>query len=151
MDDRGLLTVFIKPKILDSLKSLPEPDLSRITFVAPDPLAAVSVEQPGVDSVVNRNNGARAAAPTLRDPNSTDMAPYIKEAALLPGEGATVVLRVEVLETGKPGRIEVDASSGSRRIDQAAINYARTQRWYAGRANGIPHAMWIRWGVRLQA
>src|SRR5262249_20929200 len=78
VNDRGMLTVFIQPRILDSLKSLPEPDLSRITFAAPDPLAAVNVEQPSVDSVVNRNNGARAAAPTLRDPNSTDIAPYIK-------------------------------------------------------------------------
>jgi len=61
------------------------------------------------------------------------------------------VLRIEVLDTGEPGRIEVDASSGSAQVDQAAINYARTLHWYAGRMDGTPHAMWIRWGVRLQA
>jgi TonB family protein len=62
-----------------------------------------------------------------------------------------VVLRVEVLESGDPGRIQVDVSSGSQQIDQAAMDYARIQHWYAGRLNGVPHAIWIRWGVRLQS
>ncbi|MFL6605670.1 MAG: TonB family protein [Steroidobacteraceae bacterium] len=79
------------------------------------------------------------------------MTPFIARAALLPGEGATVVLRVEVLETGIPGRVEIDVSSGSNQVDQAAVSYARTQRWYAGRVDGLAHSVWIRWGVRLQA
>jgi TonB family protein len=72
------------------------------------------------------------------------------QASPTPGEGATVVLRIEVLESGDPGRIEIDASSGSQQVDQAAVDYARIQHWYAGRANGTPRPMWVRWGVRLQ-
>lgn len=38
-----------------------------------------------------------------------------------------MVLRIEVLESGDPGRIEIDASSGSQQVDQAAVDYARIQ------------------------
>jgi protein TonB len=69
----------------------------------------------------------------------------------MPGEGATVVLRIEVLPNGEPGRIEIDASSGSSQVDEAAMDYARAHRWYAGRDGQTPQAMWVRWGVRLQA
>jgi TonB family protein len=100
---------------------------------------------------VSRNNEAASTAPVLQDGARRDMEPYVKQAALLPGEGVTVVLRIEVLETGEPGRIEIDASSGSAQVDEAAIGYARTRHWYAGRTNGTPHPMWVRWGVRLQA
>lgn len=62
-----------------------------------------------------------------------------------------MVLRIEILPTGEPGRIDVDVSSGSRQVDQAAIDYARLHRWYAGRNGDSPQTMWIRWGVRLQA
>jgi TonB family protein len=79
------------------------------------------------------------------------MAPYVTQAALLPGEGATVVLRVEVLSTGEPGRIDVEVSSGSRQVDQASMDYARQLRWYAGHIADRAEPMWIRWGVRLQA
>jgi len=75
----------------------------------------------------------------------------IAQAALLPGEGATVVLRIEVLTSGEPGRIEADVTSGSRQVDQAAIAYARQHYRYAGRVRELSEAMWIRWGVRLQA
>jgi len=145
------MTVFIKPTIRDNPTSLPAPNLSRITFTAPELLPVLNIEHPDVDFEVDRNSGAGMTAPTLKGSGLTDMTPYIKQAALLPGEGATVVLRVEVLETGEPGRIEIDTSSGSRQVDQAVVNYARTQRWYPGRTSGSAHAMWIRWGVRLQA
>jgi hypothetical protein len=45
----------------------------------------------------------------------------------------------------------VDVTSGSRQVDQAAMDYARHLRWFAGRSNETPEAMWIRWSVRLQA
>lgn len=66
--------------------------------------------------------GAAVAAPSLRPDTAVSLEPYIAQAALLPGEDATVVLRIEVLASGKPGRI------GDR-----------------------TESMWIRWGVRLQA
>jgi TonB family protein len=100
---------------------------------------------------VNRNSRAAIATPSLRPDNPVSLTPYIAQAALLPGEGATVVLKIEVLANGEPGRIDIDTTSGSRQVDQAAIDYARQQRWYAGRVGDVPQPMWIRWGVRLQA
>jgi TonB family protein len=150
LNERRLVTVFIQPKVVDG--PIPRaPDLARITVATPVVLVPLHVDQPAIDFDVARNSGARVAAPTLRGAGGSDMTPYIEQAALLPGEGATVVLRIEILETGDPGRVEIEASSGSRQVDQAAINYARTRHWYAGRINGLPQVMWIRWGVRLQA
>lgn len=145
-----LVTVFIQPRIRVSWRPA-APDLSRVTYMADQPTPALHIDSPAVDFDVSRNDGAAMAAPTLDASNLTDIAPYIARAALLPGNAATTVLRIEVLESGAPGRIEVDTSSGSRQLDQVAVDYARTQHWYAGRVKGVPHVMWIRWGVRLRA
>jgi TonB family protein len=149
-DDQRLVTVFIRPKIRDDL-TLPGPDLSRISYRSLMQLPLLHIDHPAIDAEVARNNGSGMAAPTLQGPGDADIAPYIRQAALLPGEGVTVVLRIEVLATGEPGHIEIDVSSGSGQVDQAAIGYARIQHWYAGRINGVRKVMWIRWGVRLQA
>jgi TonB family protein len=114
-------------------------------------LTALLTAQPDFDFSVARNDSAAVVAPTLQGDGHSGIEQYLQQAGLRPGEGATVVLRIEVLESGDPGRIEIDASSGSRQVDQAAVDYARIQHWYAGRANGAPRPMWVRWGVRLQA
>jgi TonB family protein len=80
----------------------------------------------------------------------TDARWYAAQAGLRAGEGATVVLRVEVLAFGELGRIEVDVSSGRRQVDDAAIAYARDWTWSGGLVNGQPHAVWVRVGVRLE-
>ena len=104
-----------------------------------------------LDLSTARNAGTTKSAPTLKGGIPIDMTPYIAQAALLPGEGATVILRIEVLANGEPGQMAVDVSGGNRQVDRAAINYARQLRWFAGRANEAAEAMWIRWSVRLQA
>jgi TonB family protein len=70
-------------------------------------------------------------------------------SGLLKGSGATVVLRVEVRGNGVVGRVEVDVSGGSRKVDRAAIAYVRGLKWVGGRVDDIPETLWIRWGVRL--
>jgi len=146
-----LVAILIQPRIQDAGDVPAGPDLSRLLARLETPPKALDIELPEIDVVVARNEAAASAAPSPKEAGHTNMGPYIRQAALLPGEGATVVLRIEVLATGEPGRIEIDTSSGSAQIDQAAVDYARTRRWYAGWMNGAPHAMWIRWGVRLQA
>ncbi len=146
-----LVTAFIHPTIRDAGTATARPDLSRLVIRVDKPLVNLNIEAPAIIFDETRNNAATSAAPSLQDSGQRDMGPFIKQAGLLPGEGVTVVLRIEVLDTGEPGRIEIDATSGSRQVDQAALDYARTRHWYAGRVNGNPHPMWIRWGVRLQA
>lgn len=145
------VTVFIQPKLRDSGDNSADSAVSQLTVRVDSLSLRLHIEAPELDFFVSRNEAAGIAAPSLQTDGRTGIERYVREAALLPGEGATVVLRVEVLATGEPGQIEIDTSSGRLQIDQAALDYARTQRWYAGRVNGIPQAMWIRWGVRLQA
>ena len=76
-------------------------------------------------------------------------AQFAHGAGLNYDSGATVVLRVEVRGGGLVGRVEIDASSGNRRIDQAAIAYVRALKWVGGRIDDKPETIWIRWGVRL--
>jgi TonB family protein len=142
--------IFVQPTIQDKMIKV-EPNLSRITLSMVEPQNDIHLQHPEIDFEVGRNSGALAVAPSLKPNPDIDMSLYIKQASLQIGEGATVILRIEVLETGLPGEIEVDTSSGSTQIDQAAVSYARTQSWYAGRRGGLPHTVWIRWGVRLQS
>jgi TonB family protein len=147
----ALITVFIRPRIRELYEPVSVVDASRLQLRLDPQFTALSTTQLAIDFSVERNGSAAMVAPTLQGDRHSDMQPYLQQAGLLPGEGATVVLRIEVMESGDPGRIEIDASSGSRQIDQAAVNYARIQHWYAGRVYGAPRPMWIRWGVRLQA
>jgi|HubBroStandDraft_6_1064221.scaffolds.fasta_scaffold894978_1 TonB family protein len=144
------VTAYILPKIRDEA-AVDLPELSMLVMQLSPQLPDLHIEAPQIEFEVARNGDAVSAAPSLIGRTQTDMSPYVREAALLPGSGVTVVLRIEVLEDGSPGRIQVEASGGTRQIDQAAIDYARTRHWNAGRIDGTAHTVWIRWGVRLQA
>jgi TonB family protein len=145
-----LVTVFVQPRIREAYEPASVVDPSSLQLRLDPRLTATSIGQLAVDVSVARNASAAMVAPTLQGDGRSGIQPYLQQAGLRPGEGATVVLRIEVLDSGDPGRIEIDASSGSQQVDQAAVDYARIQHWYAGRANGAPRPMWVRWGVRLQ-
>jgi TonB family protein len=147
----SLVTIFLRPTIRDDDGTPSGPDLSMLAIPVESSLQGLDIPSLAIANETSRNSGATIAAPSLRPDSGTNLAPFVAQAALRPGEGATVVLRIHVLPTGEPGDIEVDGSSGSNQVDQAAIDYARTLRWYSGRVGNDPEAMWIRWGVRLQA
>jgi TonB family protein len=147
----ALVTVFIRPRIREPGEPLSVVDPASLRLRLDVLLSGLHSAEPAFDFSVERNAAAAVVAPTLKGDGHSGMQPFLQQSGLRPGEGATVVLRVEVLESGDPGRILVDASSGNRQIDQAAVEFARTQHWYAGRVNGRPRPVWIRWGVRLQA
>jgi TonB family protein len=147
----ALITVFIRPRIREAGELLSIVDPASLQLRVDPRRIALQIAPAALDVAVDRNDLAPMVAPTLQGDGHSGIRPFLQQAGLLPGEGATVVLRVEVLESGAPGRIEIDASSGSRQADQAAVSFARIQHWYAGRVNGAPRRMWIRWGVRLQA
>ena len=112
------------------------------------PLAALS----DFDSSMGPSPAVAAViAPSLIGDGHSGIEPYVQRSGLRPGEGAMVVLRIRVSESGDAGRIEVDSSSGRRNVDQAAVDFARVQHWSAARVNGVLRSMWINWGVRLQA
>ena len=146
-----MITIVLEPVTKPDAADTTDPRLSALTLLLDTPLPTLNIDSPSVEVTTTLNRGASTSAPSLDKQHQSDMTPYIAQAALLPGEGASVVLRVEVLPTGEPGRVEVDVSSGSRQVDQAAVDYARSQRWIAGRIDGVPQPMWIRWGVQFQA
>jgi len=142
--------MFIRPRIREpsELVSTIDPTTLRLR-VAPR-LTALQLPDTGIDFSVERNTAAMVVAPTLEGDGQAGIQSYLRQTGLMRGKGATVVLRIEVLASGDPGRIVVDASSGSPQVDEAAVSFARIQHWYAGRMNGTPRPMWIRWGVRFQ-
>jgi protein TonB len=54
------------------------------------------------------------------------------------GEEGTVVVDVEVLAAGKPGRIEVVTSSGHEHLDQAAVDALKGAAYIPARRAGVP-------------
>jgi TonB family protein len=143
------MTVFIKPRIRETGEAPAALDPSELTRVIPR-FDTLQVGAEELDYSVDRNGSAAMVAPTLAGDGHLGN-PYLQQAGLAQGQGATVVLRIEVLASGDPGRILIETSGGNDQIDQAALGFARTQHWYAGRINGTPRPMWIRWGVRLQS
>lgn len=126
--------------------------LVRQALVMEDPTEPVSgLPAPPIIEIVEPNTAAVSVAPQLLDTAPPNMASYARQAGLLPGESAMVVLRVEVLADGQVGEVQVDVSSGSRQVDEAAMAYVRRQTWVPGRAQGMEEPTWVRCGVRLAA
>ncbi len=63
-------------------------------------------------------------------------------------EGRTV-LRVEVLESGKVGQIEIAASSGFEVLDKAALKSVKGWSFFPGRRNGKRTIQWVMVPVRF--
>lgn len=84
------------------------------------------------------------AALPLPDPVS-----FARRMGITSGQGGTTVLRIEILGSGAIGRVKIDVSGGTARVDQAAIAYVRSLHWVGGRVDDKPETLWIRWGVRL--
>ena len=144
-----LISVFVRPRVI----RVPEPErtstLPTMLKLPADSLLS-EIPIPELDRPTTLMAGVGTMAPRpegeLGDPS-----PFAQRAGLAEGEGATVVLRVEVYGSGDVGRIEVDVSGGSEPVNAAAISYVRSLPWSGGRVDGQPATMWIRWGVRLQA
>lgn len=69
----------------------------------------------------------------------TRVEPYYPDAARQDGAEGTVVLKVQILENGRPGNISIFRSSGDERLDKAAV--AAISRWRfipAKQPNGKP-------------
>jgi hypothetical protein len=148
--EEPMVMVLIKPRLtLESsatsfLPTLPF-KLSTNAIVDPD-LPVLETERP---LKLTTGIGTLAAGPG--GPELPDSTPFAIQAGLSSGQGATVVLRVEVLDDNEAGRIVVEVSSGSAVIDAAAIAYARAMPWIGAVVDGKPVPMEVRYAVHLQA
>ena len=125
---------------------------TRDVVVLQDPEEhAISLPAVPVIRYSEPNAQAVSVAPQLLDTAPPDIAPFLQQAGLLPGESAVVVLRVEVLADGHVGQVQVDVSSGSKQVDETAIAYVRALAWVPGRLHGMEESTWVRQGVRFTA
>jgi protein TonB len=75
--------------------------------------------------------------------------PYPESVRRLGIEGTTV-LRVEILASGRVGRIVVDRSAGHPDLDQAAVDAARDWRFAPARRGNVPVTMWASQPIRFE-
>lgn len=146
-----MTTWIIQPRIVPAGTPDARKDAERLTLKIPNSIKRLDIAVPDINFAIERNDVAQVAAPIPAGLVGTDSRRFAQLAGLLPGEGATVVLRVEVLTSGVPGRIEVAFSSGAPSVDRAAIAYARTQRWSPGLVDGREQPVWVQYGVHLRA
>jgi TonB family protein len=151
LDERpeAMVVALIKPKLVQESSSLHFPPVEPIALSAnaiidPD-LPALEISRP---VKLTAGVGTLAAGPGSQE--LPDTKPFAVRAGLAAGQGATVVLRIEVKDDNELGRISVEVSGGSAEIDAAAIAYARSMSWVGAVINGNPVTMQVRYAVHLQ-
>ena len=75
---------------------------------------------------------APASAPQLSRFQRVTPSTFAREAGLLAGQTASVVVTVEVLADGSAGVVEVTRGSGDPAVDEAAVAYCRQLHWIPG-------------------
>ncbi len=122
---------------LTRLYAPPPPDY--VTSTTDDGPVATTVAPPGGDVVrTGEGPGATSAPRVLR----AEQPPYPPAARRLNEEG-TVVLRVRVDALGRPDVVEVASSSGSVRLDEAAVRSVQRWRFDPARAGTQAIAGWV--------
>ncbi|MBI4355560.1 MAG: TonB family protein [Candidatus Omnitrophica bacterium] len=100
----------------------PEPEPVPVTIVAPESQGALGEVLPGY----------------LRNP-----APVYPMLARQRGEEGTVLLRVQVLPTGRCGQVVVLSSSGSALLDAAAVQAVQQWQFKPARRGAATVAVWV--------
>ncbi|MPT22579.1 MAG: energy transducer TonB, partial [Starkeya sp.] len=108
-----------KPVPKPVVKQQPKPQPKPVEAPPPAPVAAPAPPAPPAPAPVTP---ASANAAYLKNP-----APEYPQMAQRRGWEGTVLLRVEVLPSGKPGQIQIQKSSGRDALDAAAL--AAVKRW----------------------
>lgn len=112
------------------------PRRQRVSSVGPETLSrpgpgiAVSPKRP------NENEDDRAAevpAALVEKPSAIEP----------PAETGTAVVRVMIESDGRPSRIQLVRSSGSRAVDDYALRLARAAKYRPAQRGGRPHRAWL--------
>lgn len=91
------------------------------------------------------------AVVTMAIPNyQENPKPYYPRIARRRNEQGTVILRVEILEDGRVGRIEVSESSGFSSLDQSALKTVKKWHFIPGRIGNDNVTMWVNVPIRFQ-
>lgn len=120
------------------------PTSLEVVIVAPTPTSSPAVsnaEAPAPQTVIvpeQRGALTEVLPRTLRNPP-----PVYPQRARELGQEGTVVLEVEVLPTGRCGRLLVPSSSGFSLLDDAAATAIRAWQFRPSRRGRQPIAVWV--------
>lgn len=134
--------VEVKPRPRRQPDPVPQPMLA-----APAESPAPAVEVPVVP-VVREAPPAPPAPVSVSQPRFdadylTNPAPAYPPLSRRMGEEGKVVLRVHVEPNGSPSQVEVKTTSGSPRLDQAALDAVRRWRFVPAKRGDEPVAAWV--------
>lgn len=123
-----------KPVTKPVVKAKPEPKPVPTPVQAPTP-APVAAPAPPAPAPVTPPS---ANAAYLKNP-----APEYPQMAQRRGWEGTVLLRVEVLPSGKPGQIQVQQSSGRDALDAAALAAVKRWSFVPAKQGDVAQAGWV--------
>src|ERR1700722_18096471 len=139
-------------EILDEPRSLDTVHLPDIKLAVPsldtDALDVVNFDDSDNEEGVVVGS---ASAPRLSRLQTVSSAVFARNAGVVPGHPATVVLAILISEDGRVNDVRVTRSCGNAAVDAAAVDYALTLRWIPGTQNHQPQAMRITFPVILSA
>ncbi|MFT0517842.1 energy transducer TonB [Pseudomonas faucium] len=126
-----------KPKPLPKpvAKQPPKPQPKPVEAPPPAPVAAPAPPAPPAPAPVTP---ASANAAYLKNP-----APEYPQMAQRRGWEGTVLLRVEVLPSGKPGQIQIQKSSGRDALDAAALAAVKRWSFVPAKQGDVAQAGWV--------
>lgn len=122
------------------------PEAVAVSSAVADVKAAVPAAVPDSTPAGSRIGNAEAgeeSAPARVDPAYRSLfKPVYPLSARRRGIEGTVLLRVEVLPSGEPGRVEIARSSGDESLDDSAREAARQLRFNPAQKGGKPVSGW---------
>ncbi|MDR2306570.1 MAG: energy transducer TonB [Paucimonas sp.] len=128
-----------KPAPKAKPKPVPKPQPKPVEAAAPAPVAAPAAPAPApVPPAPAPVTPASANAAYLKNP-----APEYPQMAQRRGWEGTVLLRVEVLPSGKPGQIQVQKSSGRDALDAAALAAVKRWSFVPARQGDVAQVGWV--------
>ncbi|MBO9550509.1 energy transducer TonB [Pseudomonas sp.] len=124
-----------KPVPKPVAKQAPKPQPKPVEAPPPAPVAAPAPPAPPAPVPITPPS---ASAAYLKNP-----APEYPQMALRRGWEGTVLLRVEVLPSGKPGQIQVQQSSGRDALDAAALAAVKRWSFVPAKQGDVAQAGWV--------
>ncbi|MFJ4065618.1 energy transducer TonB [Pseudomonas sp. NPDC089996] len=124
-----------KPVAKPVAKQPPKPQPKPVEAPPPAPVAAPAPPAPPAPAPVTPPS---ANAAYLKNP-----APEYPQMAQRRGWEGTVLLRVEVLPSGKPGQIQIQQSSGRDALDAAAVAAVKRWSFVPAKQGDVAQAGWV--------
>jgi protein TonB len=119
-------------------------------LLLPSPeIPGVSSGAPSVGATVARGDGEGVTS-FARPLGGYQTTPHYPEGARRQGVEGTVMLRFEVLASGKVGTVQVQRSAGRADLDRAAVEAIQTWRFEPARRGKEAVAVWVTLPVRFE-